>query len=311
MADAAENLDSLESNDGAWKEALAGDNTEVLESLNQYESPDKFLEEFNSLKNHDWRDDFAGDDMKFKSTLERFKSPMEFSNSWREAQQKIRGGELQQQKGLPQPDEGATEEQIKAFREEQGIPLESKGYYENLPDGLVLGENDIPYFESFAEKLFEKNMPPEFAHMAIEWYNDFSEREQTALVEGDATHRQEMEDSLREEWGPDYRANRNLLTAYLTKSLGEDAHEAFINARGLDGRGIMNNKDVISWLTSMARQENPALQLIKGDGDPLETLNAKIAEIEKFMETNRTDYNKDEAMQAELRRLYDMRLAQK
>lgn len=313
MADAAENLDTgveniVSDDGGAWKETLAGDNAEVLESLNEYESPDKFMEAFNTMKNHDWRDDFAGDDLKFKSTLDRFKSPMEFSNSWREAQQKIRGGELNQQQGLPQPAEGATEDDIKAFREQHGIPLEAEGYFNNLPDGVVIGEDDKVYFDDFAKDMHEANMPPELAPFVATWYNKFMENEQTARVEGDREHKQEMEDGLRDDWGPDFRANMNLFSAYLKKSLGEEAHEAFVNARGLDGRGILNNRDVVSWLTGIARKENPELQLVQPGGDAMQTLNDEIAALEKYMAEDRTKYNNDVQAQERLKELYQIRI---
>lgn len=308
MAEAAENLDSIASDEGgAWKETLAGDNTEVLESLKDYESPDKFLEEFNSLKNKDWRDDFAGDDLKFKSTLERFKSAGDFANSYREAQQKIRGGELNQT-GFPKAPENATDDDMKAFREQHGIPLEASQYLESLPEGLVIGDDDKPYMESFAAKLHEKNLPPEAAHAAVEWYNEFQEQEQTARIEADREDHRNMEDELRKDWGSDYRANINLANSLIAKTFGEETAEAFKNARGMDGVGLMNNKAILEGLVQIARTIDPLSEIVPPGGDAQKTLNDEIADIEKVMKDNRTAYNKDEKMQERYRYLLDLRL---
>ena len=166
-------------NQGSWKDALAGDNQERLESLKDYETPDKFLEEFSALKNKNWRDDFAGDDEKLKSTFERFKSPKDLANSYVEAQQKIRSGQMK----VEPPPSDADEATINAYREQNGIPLEATGYLENLPDGLVIGEDDKELFTDFMGALHGVNAPPQVAAAAVEWYNKFAEEQQDLVAE--------------------------------------------------------------------------------------------------------------------------------
>ncbi len=290
---------------GAWKEALAGENTERLEALGEFETPEKFLEHYDGLTNRNWRDEYAGDDDKFKSTLERFATPLDMGKSFREAQQTI-SANLHQQV----PDENADEATVKAYREANNIPLEAKGYLDNLPDGLVVGEEDAEIFTDFMGVMHNLNAPPAYAHAVIDWYNKFAEQQQDDLAELDSEHHQEVEDQLRAQgrWGTDYRANVNLVGALIESSFGKENKDAFLHARDPDGRAIMNIPGVLEGLATIARQLNPITQLTPpGQGDPEQTLNDEIADIEKLMRSDRKAYNEDEKMQARLRQLYEIR----
>jgi len=288
-----------------WAEPLVGDNTERLEALKGYESPDKFFEEFDGLKNKDWRKDVAGDDEKFMSTLQRFASPVEFGNSFREAQQTIRSGKFKQPPG---PD--AKPEDIEAYREANGIPKEVSGYLENLPDGVVIGEDDKPIFEDFLSALHKKNAPPEIALTAIEWYNGFAEKQQEAQAELDSQHATEANDQLRQDWGSDYRANLNLITGLIESTFGKEAKEQLFNGRYADGRAFMNDPKVLNGFMQMARKLNPVMQLVNNGADPMQSLNDEISQLETYMRNERYKYNNDTKAQERLRQLYDIRIQQ-
>lgn len=286
-----------------WIDTLAGDNTEIREQLSNFDSKDAFLSDYTSAKNADWRDGIAGEDEKFKSTLERFKSPGDFGNAFREAQQTIRSGQFKQP-----PGEDATPEQIASFREANNIPQEAAGYLENLPDGLVLGDEDKELFTDFLGAIHEVNADPAIAHKAVEWYNGFKEKEQDYLASTDAAQHQETEDQLRQEWGGDYRQNINLVGAFLEKTFGAEVKEVLMDARGPDGRAIMNHIGVLQGLADQARATLHPMQLAgQSAGDAMKATDDEIAEIEKVMRENRAAYNKDEAMQARLRDLYEIR----
>lgn len=291
------------STDTSWKESLAGDNEDHMQALDGYNSPDELFGSLASAQNFDWRSEAAGDDDKFKSQLERFDSIGAFANSFREAQQKISSGQLRDE--LPA---NATDDQIKNYREANGVPLEAGGYLENLPDGLVLGEEDKEIFASFAESLHNINASPAIAHAALSWYNDFSEMQQDALAESDHVHHVETEDALRQEWGTDYRTNINITQAWLEKNLDGDTRDFLLNSRGPDGRALMNNTGILNMLANVARQEMHPMSIPGQTGsDPIKATDDRIAEIEKFMREDRAAYNKDEKIQAELRNLYDIR----
>jgi hypothetical protein len=107
----------------------------------------------------DWRKSVSGGDEKAVKTFERFATLGDLGKAYREAQAKISSGELA--KPLPKD---ATPEQIKAYREGNGIPEKPEGYFEKLPNGLVIGEDDKPLFEGFAKSMHELNAPPAMIH---------------------------------------------------------------------------------------------------------------------------------------------------
>lgn len=289
----------------AWYGELAGDNTDRAEQLGKFESSDAFFEAFdkgNEALNFDFREGLAGDDDKFKSTLERYSTLADVGNAFREQRTTISAGNY-----LKPLAENATDDDVKAYREANGVPLESSGYMDNLPDGMVIGEGDKDIMADFMGALHKHNVKPEVAHEVINWYNNFAEEQQDNIAETDAAHKQEYEDTLRQTWGSDYRANTNLVGALIESTFNAESKEAFLNARDGEGRGIMNNPGIVAGLAEISRKLNPVAQLTPPTGDPAQTLNDEIAKIEKFMRDKRSEYMKDEPMQKRLRELYEIR----
>ena len=177
---------------GNWYDTIVGDNTERAESMKAYETPESFFEAHDALVNKDWRADLAGDDGKFLTTLQRFSEPADMGKSYRESQEMIRSGKLKEL-----PGEESTDEDIAAYREANGIPAEAAGYLENLPEGVVIGEEDKEIFEDFMGVLHGQHVAPGVAHSVIGWYNEFAEKEQEAQRELDGTQSQEANDQLR------------------------------------------------------------------------------------------------------------------
>jgi hypothetical protein len=290
--------------EGNWYDALAGEDDARKEQLSKYDSFESFYEDFN--KRGDWRSQIAGDDDKFKSTLERYATPNDFGSAHREAVQKIRSGQMRD----PLP-EDATEEQIKDFRRNNNIPLEVDGYLSDLPDGLVVGEDDKELMMDFLGSLHSANADPKIAHAAIEWYNDFAERQQDALVELDNEQKQEVVDALRDPetgWGKDFRQNMNLISSALDTFFGTEAKDQLLNGRFQDGRGFFNDISVLKGFAQLARQVNDVAPIIANDPDQMKSLHDEIDKLEKYMKEKRSEYNKDTKAQERLRELYDLRL---
>jgi len=298
---------TIEPGEEHWSTGVLGDDhkfsEEQVETLKGFES---FSDMNTALESaNDWRRGIAGDDDKYYADLQRFNSPADYGNSFREAQQTIRSGNLK-----AALKEGATDEDVAAYREANGIPMESKGYMENLPEGLVLGENDKEIFGDFAEALHGINAPPEVAHKALEWYNGFAEQEQAMQAEMDGGHQAETTQELRETWGQDYQANINLIGGFLESTFGSEAKDQLLNGRFGDGKAFMNDPNILKGLSEVARRINPIHQLTPPGHDSQQSLNDEISELEKFMAENRTEYNKDEGKQARLRQLYQIRIDQ-
>jgi hypothetical protein len=289
-------------NDDSWKDTLAGDDADKLEALSGFNSPDDLFTNLADAQNFDWRSEAAGDDDKFKSTLERFESLSAFGNSFRDAQQTIRSGQLKEPLAAD-----ASDEQKQAYREANGIPLEADGYLENLPDGLVVGDEDREIMTDFMGALHNVNADPTIAVAAIEWYNRFAEQQQDELASADQAHQVATEDALRAEWGTDYRTNVNVIGAMFEKGLNAEDREFLMNARGPDGQAVFNRPGIMQFFAEKARAEMHPMAVPGQTHDPQQTVDNEIAEIEKVMREDRKAYNADEAMQARLRQLYEIR----
>lgn len=250
----------------------------------------------------DWRQKYAGEDEKLLKRLERYASPKAALDALLEAQKKISAGDFK--KGLP---ENATEEQVAAWRKENGLPEKPEQYFDKLPDGLVLGEEDRELFNDFASKMHGLNVEPKVMHEVVRWYNDFVEDRMASQSEFDRTSREATEDTLRSEWGADYRANLNMINSWLG-SAGDDIKGALLNARTPDGRPLVNDPALMRWFAQQVREINPAATLVPGTlSNSTQGVEDEISSIEKTMRENRTAYMRDEKMQARYRQLIDAR----
>lgn len=250
----------------------------------------------------DWRKQMAGEDEKELKLAERYATPKDI---WKKARELERLFSSRDTKAaLP---DNPTPEQLTAYRLERGIPEKPEGYLEKLPEGLVIGEKDKPLFESFVKGLHELNADPKFAHYAVKWYNNLQEESAAKAAEQDTGHKTEVEDALRTEWGPDYRANVNHVKAFLDGA-PDGVGELIGNARDSEGRALLNNPNVLKWLVGTARELNPTHTIVPGTGgNQVQSIEEEIGKIEKTMRTHRAEYNRDEGMQKRLRDLYTAR----
>jgi hypothetical protein len=249
----------------------------------------------------DWRKVIGGDDAEAQKALQRFTDPKAFYKSYSEAQAKIRSGEL----AKPLAKE-ATAEQIAEWRKANGVPEKVEEYFAKLPNGRVLGKEDQPLFNEVAERLHKQNVPTAVMHDLVDWYYSSQESQAAAERQLDDADRQKAITALRNEWGPDYKANMNILDSWLD-GLGPDLKKSFQNAILGDGSRLMNNTSAVKWLVGLARTMNPAVGLIPGGDGDMKSLETEISTIEKFMRTNRAEYNKDEKMQERYRSLLSAR----
>lgn len=251
----------------------------------------------------DWRKNVAGGDEAAVKMLERFSTPADLGKAYREAVTKIRSGELA--KPLPKD---ATPEQVAEWRKGNGIPEKPEGYFEKLPNGLVIGEDDKPLFEGFAKEMHGLNAPPAMLHKAVEWYYSMQDQQIQAQQVADTESKGKLEGALKTAWGADFGPNANVYSSFMA-TLPKEVGEALTTARDVDGNFVLYRPEVVSWLTGLAREINPAGHITPagGAGD-MQSIQGEIDKYEKMMRENRTAYNKDEKAQARLRQLYDARI---
>lgn len=251
----------------------------------------------------DWRAKISADP-KHAKTLERFTSPKEMFNSYVSLRQKVDSGELKAATEFP---EKGTPEQQAEWRKANGIPEDPNGYTPHFPDGLVLGENDKEFVESFLASAHQANASPQQVNQMLHWYYSEQERALDKREEMDAAYLTETEDTLRAEWGAEYRTNINMIKG-MVNTMPESVRDLFTNARLGDGNALLNNPDIARWLAHTARTVNPVATVVPGAGANIAgAIDDEIGAIEKVMRTDRKAYNADPKMQQRLRDLYDAR----
>lgn len=227
---------------------------------------------------NDWRKNIAGEDEKLLKRLERYASPKALSDALVSVQNRISAGELRGV--LPK---NATEEQVKQWREENGIPESPDKYELALPKGLVIGEDDKPIIDDMLKTLHGVNANNEQVSQAVNFYYAAIEKAEADRQEADRTAAQAAQDALHNEWGPEFRANMNAIDGLLATAPG-DVKEQLKFGRLADGTPIMANADAIRWLNSLSREINPVTTLVPNAGaDVSGSIEAEIKAIEKDM----------------------------
>lgn len=233
----------------------------------------------------DWRKDLSGGDEKLAKMLERYTTAGDAIKAFHSLRTELSSGKYRK----AEPPKDATPEQLTAWRSENGLPTEAKGYFEKLPDGLVIGEDDMPIFESFGQKLLEANLDPRAAHIAVDWYNNFQKEELAKVAQMDAANAKSTEDTLRKEWGGDYDVNSNL-RAQLLATAPKEVAEAFKTARLPDGTLLGERPEISRWLVAQAREINPTATIMPNSLGTLQTVEAEIADLQKMMKNDGGEY---------------------
>lgn len=258
-----------------------------------------------------WREFLAGEDKDALKTLERFPEPKALFKSYAELRKQRDSGQLKAV--IPFPKDGKPEEQ-EAWRTENGIPAKPEAYLEKvqLKEGLVIGDADKPFVDSYLATAHAANLPPEVVNEQLNWYlGTYIPQLQQAQAEMDGDFKVEAQVKLREAWGADYKGNMNAV-ASLLGTAPEGLRDRFFSSRTPEGRAFGDDPEVMQWLAGLARELNPVSTVTGGtEGDPLKGVNDKIAEYETMMRTNRQAWNKDTAAQADYQKLLDLRAKHK
>lgn len=246
----------------------------------------------------DWREKLAGGDEKMLARLKRFASPANVLKSWRELETRVSAGEFK--KSLPP---NATEEQVAAWRKENGIPEAPEGYFDAL-DGTVIGEADKPIVAEFMDLAHKSNLPPAQVKQTLDWYYATQERLAQEQAERDTAYRAQSVEELRGEYGGEFKRNFTDLKAWVG-SAGDEVADLFFGARLPDGSLLGDNPAVLKWMIGQMREISPLSTVVPSNtGNPAQAVDGEIAEIEKLMRDNPEAYWRDGAKQQRLQELY-------
>lgn len=238
-----------------------------------------------------WREKLAGEDKKLLTQLQRYASPKAFSDAYFALRNKMSSGQLKS--SLPQ---GATEEQIAEWRKDNNIPDKPEGYDLTLEGGLVVGENDKENVGEFLKEMHSINASPDMVKRALSAYYKIEAAQKDRMEDADATYRMDSEETMREQWGADFKKNINMVTGLLA-TLPEDARNRLIGGRTADGKLIGDDPEILQALANWSREINPAATLVPATGSKAASaIDDEIHSIQKLMGDSKSDYWKGPKM---------------
>jgi hypothetical protein len=140
------------------------------------------------------------------------------------------------------------------------------------------------------------------------WYLKLVQKMDGQKRDRDASDQVALRTSLRARWGEKYQENAAHMNTFIDLIPPESAH-ALRNARGPDGRGILNDQHIADLFARAghdlsASADRPASSPAPSNSSADEK---RIREIEKEMRNNRREYNRDEDTQREYRELLERR----
>lgn len=217
---------------------------------------------------------------KMMKRMARYASPRAAMDAMINAQNKISAGGM-----VKIPGKDATPEELAQYRKEIGVPEEAKGYDLTLGEGMVIGDEDKDMVNGFLETAHAGNYTQQQVTDGLNWFYQNQEDALATRHEADTTHRAAAEEELRQEWGTEYQANRNLMANYLGTDFDEGIAELITGARLADGTPLANHPDILRGFVAKARAANPMGALVPGSGTKQhDQMVTDIEVLEKKME---------------------------
>lgn len=247
----------------------------------------------------DWRTQLAGGDEKAAKQLSRYASPQEVWKKARELEVKVSSGALR-----PLLGKDASAEEVSEYRKAWGIPEKPEGYDIGVTDKMqpetkALLDKALPVAHSL-------NLTPDQTKGVMKFLNENAVGVKAQQIERDEKAREDGTELLRNEWGPEYKRNINLIHNVLDSSAAPGFKEVVLEARGPDGIPLASNPEWLRMLLRVGLKDNPAGLVVPNSGaDPAKSVAEEMKVIEDKMGTKA--YTNDEKMQARYRELVEIR----
>lgn len=196
-----------------------------------------------------WRTDLnPTGDAEVAKMLARYNSPANVAKALRAAQLKISTGDLR-----PKLGEGATEAEIAAYRKAEGIPEKWEDYTIPVPATRPLDDVEKTIIDDFRKQAHGLNVPPTLAKSLTEWFLGVNDTQAQVMRDRALEARQKTEDTLRTEWGPEYRSNIAAVNTMLAERMG-DAGPALLQKQFTDGTRLGDDPVMVRFLADLARE---------------------------------------------------------
>ena len=171
----------------------------------------------------DVKNKIAGEDTALAKRLERLGSFENLGKTLAEADKALSN------MPKPFPAEGTPEEQNK-WRKANGIPENPDDYVKAFGEGFMTPDGREADYKLYYEAMHKLNASPELVKTGLDVLNAVEENyAQTARI-ANQQYAKELEDTLREEWGPEYRQNTDAIKGFLSRN----AELAAVYERGMD-----------------------------------------------------------------------------
>lgn len=254
---------------------------------------------------NDWaaiKERIANGDEKLLQRLSRYSTLEAALKGGIEAQNKL--GSL---KPLQPIGKDSTPEEIAEYRKAHGIPDAPEGYELNLPEGIVLGDDDKPIADNFLKLAHEHNIPPAAVNAIIANHLQQRDKQIQEQAEFDYTTQLETEKELSSEnvWGRETKVNVNLINQMLS-SAPPGVKENLEHARLPNGKLLGNDTDTLVYLATLAREVNPYATLTGSRDDALPSIQAEMQQLEKLMGDHSSEYWKGPSAGAKQKRYLEL-----
>ncbi len=253
----------------------------------------------------DWREKMASGDEKVLKQLERYATPDQVAKALIETKRKISAGEFKKPLAAD-----ASPEDVAAWRQENGIPESFDKYEVKLSNGMVIGEEEKPFVDEFLKVAHAVNATPETVNKMLGWYYETTDARAEEQIQSDLAYKREAEETLRSEWGADYKTNLNLLNSVFDTA-PEGLKQNLMSARLADGTVLGNNPEALKFLAGLAREINPIATVVPGAGAGApQAIADEIAKLTKLAGDYDSEYWKGPNSASMQKRLDDLLAAQ-
>jgi hypothetical protein len=237
-----------------------------------------------------WRQQLAAgstDPGKESSHLERFESPAQIYKSYRELTRKVND------EFVPKLKPNATPEETAKWKADNGIPVKPEDYKITMPQGKEPPKEDDAFLATFRKSAHASNYSQAQFDSAVSMF--YSEVERQVQTMGEAEKQAEVatDEKLRQEWGADYKLNKNMAEALLARA-PQGFRDKFMNGYLNDRTPIKASTEAWKWLVQMEREINPAATVLPGQsGDLGKSIEAELKSLREMQKTNPKEYWKE------------------
>jgi len=234
--------------------------------------------------------------------LERYGSPQDVWKKTRSLEQEFSKREPRIEKS-----EGMSDEQLKNWRTQEGIPATSKDYNLDFESGLVIGDADKPFVDSMLEYAHQHDISESAMKPMVEWFFTDREAQDTDWQQKSSEFRENNMRQLSAEWAGDYKGRINAIGELFVDN--PDLHDKIMKSIGSDGFPIGDDIEIVKWASELAMRLNPTATIVLPGGESGESIESRITEIEGWMHssdtTTREKYFRSDAVQQEYERLLE------